>query len=102
MTYSQIWRDIKAAKHEPTTRELLDIVQALRGKFQHDDRRALPEALHDCAISLQDTLSDEGKEDEAADWLAERRNYGNRAELDAQTPRASGSVLGFISTGATA
>ena len=85
--YDQIWRDIKAAKHEPTTRELLDIVQALRGKFNDSDGSAAVEALSDCCIYLSDCA--DFRESEAADWMAD--------DAACRRGNAAGSIPAFIS-----
>ena len=100
-TAQQIWRDIRALPCLSAI-EMRDLVQAIRSKLPDACTSAEAEALDDCICLLDDAAQPEINEAEAADWLQERKQCGNRAELDQYTPRTSGSVPAFITEGATA
>ena len=83
---TQIWRAIRALPFI-STQDMLDIVQALRGKLPANCQSEEAEALDDCAIKLQDTISDMQRASDAADWLAQREE---RAAV------ADGAVLSSV------
>jgi len=70
-TPTTIWRDIRSLPYI-STQDMLDIVQALRGKLPAACLSAEAEALDDCACKLQDSISDMQRESDAADWMASR------------------------------
>jgi len=85
-TPTQIWRDIRALPYISTS-DMLDIIQALRGKLPAACLSPEAEALDSCAMALQDSISDMQRESDAADWMASREE---RAQV------ADGAVLSAI------
>ena len=71
MTPTDIWRAIRALPYISTA-DMLDMVQALRSKLPADCQSEEAEALDDCAIKLQDTISDMERASDAAGWMAQR------------------------------
>jgi len=76
-TLSRILADIRSLS-VVTAQDALDIVQCLAAA----KNCCAVESLHDCCISLEDTISGEVRESDAADWMQERKQFGNRAELE--------------------
>jgi len=97
MTYSQIWRDIKAAKHEPTTQEVRDLLSALHCKFSLSDQSRIALMLCKCC-ELADELAElEESNEAAADWVKQR---DERARLADRVPVtfSAREVPEFLST----